>query len=76
MEEQAKTKETQATEKTEAKCACSPKGLVKIVLGVVLIILGLWAVIGWWQSLLMVIRGGIGLLLLLAGAITIAIAKE
>ena len=76
MEEQAKTQEAQTTEKTEAKCACSPKGLMKIILGVVLILLGLAAVIGWWASLWILIKGAIGLFLIMAGAITIAIAKE
>lgn len=77
MEEQAKAQETQSTEKAEeTKCACSPKGLMKIILGVVLILLGLAAVIGWWSDLWTLIKGAIGLFLIMAGAITIAIAKE
>ncbi|MFA5115199.1 MAG: hypothetical protein WC469_03955 [Candidatus Omnitrophota bacterium] len=48
----------------------------KVVLGLVFLILGVWAIVAWWQYLLMVVRGCIGLFLLLAGVITLAIAKE
>ena len=50
--------------------------IFKVVLGLVLLILGIWAIKGWWQDLLMVIRGCIGLFLVLAAIITFAIAKE
>ncbi|MDD3295744.1 MAG: hypothetical protein PHU64_00095 [Candidatus Omnitrophica bacterium] len=49
---------------------------IKLIIGAVLIILGLAAVIGWWPSLWMVFKGCVGLFLIMAGAITIAIAKE
>ncbi|MFA4984594.1 MAG: hypothetical protein WC559_04760 [Candidatus Omnitrophota bacterium] len=48
----------------------------KVVLGLVFLVLGVWAIVAWWQYLLMVVRGCIGLFLLLAGVITLAIAKE
>ena len=56
-------------------CACS-KPSIKVVIGIVLIIIGLALAIKWWFSLLILIRGCIGLLLIMAGAIAIAIAKE
>ncbi len=52
------------------------KTAMKITLGIILILLGVWAVIGWWKPLWEVIKGCIGLFLILAGAVTIAIAKE
>ena len=52
------------------------KTAVKISIGVILVILGIWAVFGWWSFLWMVIKGCIGIFLILAGVITIAIAKE
>lgn len=63
--------------KTEEKtcCPCSKSGL-KVLVGVVLIIIGLSAVISWWPNLLALLKGFVGLLLIMAGAITIAIAKE
>lgn len=55
------------------------KGLatvIKVILGVVFLILGGAAILGWWSYLLTIIKGCIGLFLLLAGIITLAIAKE
>ena len=74
MEEQAKTEVAQPKE--EKKGSDNTKMIIKIVLGALLILLGLWAVIGWWWSLTVVFKGCIGLFLILAGAITLAIAKE
>ncbi|MCK4912184.1 MAG: hypothetical protein KAS05_00510 [Candidatus Omnitrophica bacterium] len=56
-------------------CACS-KSSFKVILGIVLIIIGLVVAIKWRFSLLILIRGCIGLFLIMAGAIAIAIAKE
>jgi len=56
-------------------CVCS-KPSVKVIIGVVLIIIGLAAVISWWPNLLALLKGCIGLFLIMAGAIAIAIAKE
>ena len=66
MAEQANEKKT---------CACS-KSSVKVIIGVVLIAIGLAAAIKWRFSLLILVRGCIGLFLIMAGAIAIAIAKE
>jgi len=63
----------------EKKCCNTKKTLstlFKVVLGVVFLVLGGLAVLKWWKALLLIIKGGIGLLLILAGVITLAIAKE
>ena len=52
------------------------KTAVKIATGFILILLGLVAIIGWWSALTTVFKGCIGLFQIMAGAITIAIAKE
>ncbi|MCK4809581.1 MAG: hypothetical protein KAS99_01410 [Candidatus Omnitrophica bacterium] len=72
MEE--KTKDVQ--KKEEKKISEGGKSLVKYVLGVLLVVLGLVAVIGLWASVWIIIKGCIGLVLIIAGAVTIAIAKE
>lgn len=48
----------------------------KVILGLVFLVLGVWIVIAWWNDLLLVIRGCLGLFLILVGIITLAIAKE
>lgn len=50
--------------------------IFKIVLGLAFLGLGAWAILTWWADLLAIIRGCIGLFLILAGIITLAIAKE
>jgi fatty acid desaturase len=50
--------------------------LFKVILGLVFLGLGAVAILKWWVSLLMVVQGCIGLFLILAGVITLAIAKE
>lgn len=64
----------QGEKKPETKKAAST--LLKLILGAVFLILGVWAIIAWRLDLLVVIRGCIGLFLVLAAAITFAIAKE
>mgnify|MGYP001596496091 FL=1 len=50
--------------------------ILKIILGLILIVLGVLMVIGWWDQLVMVVKGCLGLFLILCGLITLAIAKE
>ncbi len=64
---------------TEKKCCDSKKTLAtffKLLLGLVFVILGGWAIYSFWGELVVIIKGGIGLFLILAGVITLAIAKE
>jgi len=49
---------------------------LKVVLGLVFLGLGAMAILRWWKLLLMIIKGCVGLFLILAGVITLAIAKE
>ncbi len=63
-----------AEEKKKGKAVA--KTALKVILGLIFIALGVWAVACWWKDLLAVVRGCIGLFAILAGAITIAIAKE
>jgi hypothetical protein len=48
----------------------------KVILGLVLLVLGIWAVVVWWEDLISVVKGCIGGFLILAGLITLAIAKD
>jgi fatty acid desaturase len=63
----------------EAKKADVKKGLatfLKVVLGLVFLGIGIWAILRWWKLLFLIIKGCIGLFFILAGVITLAIAKE
>ncbi len=66
------------TKKDEKSCGCKKTlaAAFKFVLGLVFLGLGAWAVIGWFESLKIVFMGCIGLFLILAGIITLAIARE
>ena len=48
----------------------------KVILGLVFLALGALAIYKWLGALIVVVQGCIGLFLLLAGVITLAIAKE
>jgi len=50
--------------------------IFKVILGLVFLALGVWAIVGWWKELATVVKGCIGLFLILAAIITLAIAKE
>ena len=64
----------QEEKKADAKKAVST--ILKVILGLVFLVLGIWAIFAWRADLLMGIRGCIGLFLVLAAIITFAIAKE
>ncbi|MCM8795299.1 MAG: hypothetical protein NC928_01195 [Candidatus Omnitrophica bacterium] len=73
MAEELKPEEKQE-EKKDIKQILST--VFKVILGLVFLGLGVWAIIAWWRDLLLVVKGCIGLFLLLAGVITLAIARE
>lgn len=50
--------------------------VLKVILGLIFLGLGVLAIYRWWVDLFTVIRGCIGLFMLLVGIITLAIAKE
>lgn len=65
--------------KQEEKKACASKvcsTIFKVVLGLAFLALGVLAIIAWRNDLIAVFKGCVGLFLLLAGIITLAIAKE
>lgn len=64
----------QEEKKVEAKKIMST--FFKVILGLVLLALGILAILRWWPQLLIIVKGCIGLFLILAGIITLAIAKE
>ena len=64
----------QEEKKAEPKKVIST--LFKVVLGLAFLALGGLAILRWWNLLLMIVKGCIGLFLILAGIITLAIAKE
>lgn len=75
MVEEVKTEETKAGEKkVDVKKIVST--FFKVVLGLLFLALGVLAVMRWWGNLLIVVKGCIGLFLILAGVITLAIARE
>jgi mannose/fructose/N-acetylgalactosamine-specific phosphotransferase system component IID len=67
-------KQEEKKEKADVKKVIST--IFKVILGLVFLALGVWAIKAWWKDLLLVIRGCIGLFLVLAAVITFAIAKE
>jgi len=50
--------------------------VLKVLIGIVLIVLGAWTIYLWWADLLTLIRGGIGLFLILAGLIAFALVAD
>ena len=63
----------------EKKCCDTKKTLstlFKVILGLAFLVLGGLAILSWWGSLLIIVKGCVGLFLILAGVITLAIAKE
>ncbi len=62
--------------KSEGKGKKIVATIFKVILGLVFLLLGVLAILKWWKLLLIIVKGCIGLFLLLAGIITLAIAKE
>ncbi|UCC95490.1 MAG: hypothetical protein JSW40_01760 [Candidatus Omnitrophota bacterium] len=72
MGEQEKAQETKVAE-TKTPVG---KAILKYLIGIVLVVLGALLLWTWRASFICVVKGCIGPFLILAGAITIAIAKE
>ncbi len=66
----------QTQEKEEKKSSGAGKVIFKYTLGILIVALGLYLAWSWRADLLTVIKGCLGLTLVLAGFIAIAIAKE
>jgi ascorbate-specific PTS system EIIC-type component UlaA len=52
------------------------KTVLKVILGIILLAAGAWLVWFWWGDVLAIIRGFLGIVVILAGIIFLAIAKE
>jgi hypothetical protein len=50
--------------------------LIKGLIGLILVGLGVWAIYLWRADLLVLIRGGIGLVLIMAGLIAFALVAD
>ena len=50
--------------------------LLKALIGLVLVALGAWLVYLWWADLLILVRGGLGLALILFGLIAFALVAD
>lgn len=48
----------------------------RLITGVVLIILGFWAIIAWWDNLVELIKGCAGIVLVLLGALIVVISRK
>ena len=49
---------------------------LKVIIGLAFLVLGVLAILRWFPQLLIIVQGSIGLFLILAGIITLAIAKD
>lgn len=50
--------------------------LIKILIGLVFVGVGAWTIYLWWPDLLTIIRGGIGLVLIMIGLIVFALVAD
>lgn len=49
---------------------------IKVIIGLALVSLGAWTIYLWWGDLLTLVKGGIGLCLILAGLIAFALVAD
>ncbi len=70
--------EVKEVKEEEKKCGCgkSLKVIFKALLGIILLGVGGALIYIWKSDLLVLVKGSLGLFLVLAGIITLAIAKE
>jgi hypothetical protein len=50
--------------------------VLKVLIGLVLLALGAAAIYMWWPDLLVMVKGGVGLALILAGLIAFALVAD
>jgi hypothetical protein len=50
--------------------------MAKMALGLILVVAGLIMVFAWWHDLWVVVRGCVGVLVVLSGAVALAMARE
>ena len=66
--------EVKGTETKESKISLSV--ILKVILGIIFLALGVWALVAWFYEFKVLFKGCVGPFLLLAALITFAIAKE
>ena len=74
--EEKKPAEGQVAETQEKKPSEAAKMMGKMLIGIVLIVVGLFLVVRCWPSLWTVIKGCAGLFLVVTGLIFVAIARD
>lgn len=47
--------------------------VIKITFGLVFIVLGIASIVYWWNDVLSLVRGGLGIALILAGLVALAL---
>lgn len=69
---------SQSNSCSSSQCSCkrTSQSTAKFMVGIALVVIGVLLVIACFSELMALIRGCLGIFLILAGAITIAIAKE
>lgn len=50
--------------------------IIKVLIGLVLIVLGAWTIYLWRSDLVILVKGGLGLFLVLAGLIALALVAD
>ncbi|MDD3345569.1 MAG: hypothetical protein PHO34_03985 [Candidatus Omnitrophica bacterium] len=64
----------------EDKCCCRAQktlfAILKVILGLLFLVLGGWAFLGWWDACLVVFKGCAGLFFIFIGAVVLIMAKE
>jgi hypothetical protein len=50
--------------------------IIKLLIGLAFVALGAWTIYLWWPDLLTIIRGGIGLVLIMIGLIVFALVAD
>ncbi len=69
------------TDKNNKESSCSrsctgSKSIIKVIIGLIFLVVGISLMIKWAGPLFILVKGCLGLFLVMAGAVTIAIAKE
>ncbi len=64
-----------ADEEKKASCQ-APKSALKVILGIAFLAVGAWLVWLWKWEVLTLIKGCLGMLVILAGVVFLAMAKE
>ena len=78
MDAEKKKETVENCEVSNKDCGCKTCSGAnkKVIAGIIMVVVGLIFVQKWWPDIWIVFRGFFGIFLVLAGAVTLAIAKE